>query len=442
MNQKGLENKNPSLDSENQAASSIAESAASSRPASLEARIRAAQANKERRLLRVEELCNNDDTSIADLKDAQARLSAAMDILAALERQVAPHPWGPAPTADARSTRPPEKTPRLVLPKDTPFDLSAYLSAVERMWSSNHYKDRGLWAQSLAQFIDDTSIQAEYCDAMGSAGSWSWEQACAWLRKRIPQGDVLSAHLKRFLSVRVEGELTSVFLSRFATLMKKAEMSSDFADAHVRQLICSHIFLQALPPSTHQILRAGLVSPVGGASAQEAATLAPISLLEVPVATLMEVLLARLGNDAKLVPERPKDSTARAPDPTPTSGGASSGKPAHTYTRSASQPRRHRDRTGERDRDRDDSTIVCLSCKSKGHRATACPTSPMTHDEVAKIRRANELASQLRSAQEAARASTLNALSEQGTSMEEVREAKAQKLAILQKHRVPPSAPK
>ena len=62
---------------------------------------------------------------------------------------------------------------------------------------------RTLWATAFSQFIDNKLLQEEYCRAMAKDGNkWSWEDAKSWMTKKVPQGDILNAHIKSFLNVR------------------------------------------------------------------------------------------------------------------------------------------------------------------------------------------------------------------------------------------------
>ena len=95
---------------------------------------------------------------------------------------------------------------------------------------------RTLWATAFSQFIDNKRLQEEYCQAMAKDGNkWSWEDAKSWMTKKVPQGDILNAHIKSFLNVRAANESTSVFIHRFNNLMSKAQMSEDFECSHMRQ---------------------------------------------------------------------------------------------------------------------------------------------------------------------------------------------------------------
>ena len=175
-------------------------------------------------------LLEDDDATLATMQLARERVSVAQALLESLLRtRAARTTQSTLPGAtqiDFRDKRPPEKTPRMtVSTTGEPFDLPDYLSQVERHWTANMFS-RNLWATAFSQFIDSKLLQEEYCRAMAKDGNrWTWEDAKTWLGKKVPQGDILSAHIKSFLNVRATNESTSVFINRFNNLMSKAQMS-------------------------------------------------------------------------------------------------------------------------------------------------------------------------------------------------------------------------
>jgi hypothetical protein len=260
-------------------------------------------------------LLDDDDATLATLQMARERLTVALALLDSLLKMRAARTTPPtlsgATQVDFRDKRPPEKTPRMtVSTTGEPFDLPDYLSQVERHWTANMFS-RNLWATAFSQFIDSKLLQEEYCRAMAKDGNrWTWEDAKTWLGKKVPQGDILSAHIKSFLNVRATNESTSVFIHRFNNLMSKAQMSDDFDGSHVRQLLTSFVFLQSIPTNLHRELMA-FVSQQRRQLDPEAD--AAVTLLEVPVEVLLDSLRARLGPDTRITvpPGEPQASAVR-----------------------------------------------------------------------------------------------------------------------------------
>ena len=347
-------------------------------------------------------LMDNDDATVATMQLARERLAAALMLLETLLKSKAranPSSVTPSSTVEFRDKRPPEKTPRMVVSTSgEPFDLPDYLSQVERHWTANMFS-KALWATAFSQFIDNKLLQEEYCRAMAKDdNNWTWDDATQWLSKKVPQGDILSAHIKRFLNVRADHESTSVFIHRFKNLMFKAQMSNEEGESHVQQLLTSYVFLQSIPTHLHRELMA-FVSQQRRNQDPEAD--AAVNLLEVPVAVLLDALRARLGPDTRITtdpittvnpslsgksvsktPDRPWGKKTPTPTPSPSAPQVTFAVPLATSTATTL----------------DESTMRCFSCQKVGHRATKCPTKPMSleeHNTVAKAQALHRQRSQL-----------------------------------------------
>jgi hypothetical protein len=306
-----------------------------------------------------------------------------------------------------------------------PFDLPDYLSQVERLWTANMFS-RTLWATAFSQFIDNKLLQEEYCRAMAKDGNkWSWEDAKSWMTKKVPQGDILSAHIKAFLNVRATNESTSVFIHRFNNLMFKAQMSKDIDGSHTRQLLTSFVFLQSIPTNLHRELMA-FVSQQRRQLDPEAD--AAVTLLEVPVEVLLDSLRARLGPDTRITvsPGEPDASAAQPSAKSPE-------RPWAKKTSSPSPPTvRFAVPAPTEPTTWDINKVRCFSCQAYGHIATQCPQKPMTLEEQNVVAKALALEKQRKSI----RATSFNMLRE-AFDEEGYQEAHAHKQAILQAYRQP-----
>ena len=344
----------------------------------------------------LEKMMDDDDVTVATMQLTREKMTSAITLLDALlkSRARAASPVSPSSTqqVEFRDKRPPEKTPRMVVSTSgEPFDLPDYLSQVERHWTANMFT-KSLWATAFSQFIDNKLLQEEYCRAMAKDDNkWTWEDATQWLSKKVPQGDILSAHIKRFLTVRADNESTSVFIHRFTNLMFKAQMSNEDQESHVQQLLTSYVFLQSIPTHLHRELMA-FVSQQRRHQDPEAD--AAVNLLEVPVAVLLEALRARLGPDTRIAagpidtvtpspsgkpvsktPDRPWSKKVSAPTPSPSTTQVSFAEPLAPSTATSS----------------DESKIRCFSCQKVGHRSTKCPTKPMSQEEHNAVAKAQAL---------------------------------------------------
>jgi len=382
-------------------------------------------------------LLDDDDATLATLQLARERLSVALALLESLLKMRAARTTqstlSGATQVDFRDKRPPEKTPRMtVSTTGEPFDLPDYLSQVERHWTANMFS-RNLWATAFSQFIDSKLLQEEYCRAMAKDGNrWTWEDAKTWLGKKVPQGDILSAHIKSFLNVRATNESTSVFIHRFNNLMSKAQMSDDFDGSHIRQLLTSFVFLQSIPTNLHRELMAFV--------SQQRRQLDPdadaaVTLLEVPVEVLLDSLRARLGPDTRITvspgepqasavkpsaksPERPW--AKKTPSPSPSTSTIS------TPTVKSAAPASTEPTTW------DINLVRCFSCQQHGHIASKCPLKPMTLEDQNTVAKALALAKQ----RSHLKATSLNMFKE-AFDEEAYQEADAHRLAILQAYRQP-----
>ena len=338
------------------------------------------------------QIMDDDDVTLATLQLGREKLTVAMTLLEALLKSKSRALPSTTSTVEFRDKRPPEKTPRMVVSTSgEPFDLPDYLSQVERHWTANMFQKQ-LWATAFSQFIDNKLLQEEYCRAMAKdENNWSWDDATQWLTKKVPQGDILSAHIKRFLNVRADNESTSVFIHRFKNLMFKAQMSNEEGDSHVQQLLTSYVFLQSIPTHLHRELMA-FVSQQRRNQDPEAD--AAVNLLEVPVEVLLDALRARLGPDTRITasqvdtvtptpsvkpvvktPDRPWGKKTPTPTPSPSTPQVTFAEP---MVSAATTPY-------------DESKVRCFSCQKFGHRSTKCPTKPMTQEEHNAMAKAHAL---------------------------------------------------
>ena len=337
-------------------------------------------------------LMDDDNSTVATLQLGRERLTGAITLLEALLKSKSRALPSTTSTVEFRDKRPPEKTPRMVVSTSgEPFDLPDYLSQVERHWTANMFQKQ-LWATAFSQFIDNKLLQEEYCRAMAKDdNNWTWDDATQWLSKKVPQGDILSAHIKRFLNVRADHESTSVFIHRFKNLMFKAQMSNEEGDSHVQQLLTSYVFLQSLPTYLHRELMA-FVSQQRRNQDPEAD--AAVNLLEVPVAVLLEALRARLGPDARIT-ANPIDTVTPSPSGKPVSKTPDRPWGKKTPTQNPSPPTTQvtfaEPLTTAATTPYDESKVRCYSCHKFGHRSTKCPTKPMSQEEHNAVAKAQAL---------------------------------------------------
>ena len=248
----------------------------------------------------------------------------------------------------------------------------------------------------------------------------------------MPQGDILSAHIKSFLNVRATNESTSVFIHRFNNLMSKAQMSDDFDGSHIRQLLTSFVFLQSIPTNLHRELMA-FVSQQRRLLDPEAD--AAVTLLEVPVEVLLDSLRARLGPDTRITvpPGEPQASAVKPGAKSPERPWAKKTPSPSTSTSTISTTTVQRAAPASTEPTTWDITKVrCFSCQQHGHIASKCPLKPMTLEEQNVIANALALAKQ----RSLLKATSLNMFKE-AFDEEAYQEADAHRLAILQAYRQP-----
>jgi hypothetical protein len=373
------------------------------------------------------QIMDDDDVTLATLQLGREKLTVAMTLLETLLKSKARAVPSTTSTVEFRDKRPPEKTPRMVVSTSgEPFDLPDYLSQVERHWTANMFT-KSLWATAFSQFIDNKLLQEEYCRAMArDDNNWSWDDATQWLTKKVPQGDILSAHIKRFLNVRADHESTSVFIHRFTNLMFKAQMS--------QPLLTTYVFLQSIPTHLHRELMA-FVSQQRRNQDPEAD--AAVNLLEVPVEVLLDALRARLGPDTRITasqvdtatptpsvkpviktPDRPWGKKTPTPTPSPSTPQVTFAVPLAASTETPL----------------DESNVKCFSCQKRGHRATKCPIKPMSLEEHNAVAKSNALQRQRSQLVSDLKTKSLNSLREVFDE-DEYQAASAQRTAILQRYR-------
>ena len=373
------------------------------------------------------QIMDDDDVTLATLQLGREKLTVAMTLLETLLKSKARAVPSTTSTVEFRDKRPPEKTPRMVVSTSgEPFDLPDYLSQVERHWTANMFT-KSLWATAFSQFIDNKLLQEEYCRAMArDDNNWSWDDATQWLTKKVPQGDILSAHIKRFLNVRADHESTSVFIHRFTNLMFKAQMS--------QPLLTTYVFLQSIPTHLHRELMA-FVSQQRRNQDPEAD--AAVNLLEVPVEVLLDALRARLGPDTRITvsqvdtvtptpsakpviktPDRPWGKKTPIPTPSPSTPQVTFAVPLAASTETTL----------------DESNVKCFSCQKRGHRAMKCPIKPMSLEEYNAVAKSNALQRQRSQLVSDLKTKSLNSLREVFDE-DEYQAASAQRTAILQRYR-------